>query len=275
MSISSDLGSLSAWATERFSPLRWLAAAAFLVTASRVFHPANGPAAPDRGDLVRSLATALIMLLAFRLWDDLCDRDRDRTAHPERVLARAGRTMPFVVTLVVAHLVNAFALGCIAPARAGAYLALVAVYGIHYATRDPEPGVAAAHVGLVKYAVFVLLVRPPGVRIDGGLLLAAALVYLCFAVHELDHDVKLRGRPASLAFVFDALALSVVAWAMIGHLDGAPSRAVQALLTFMTVGWIGRRLVRFGAPKTRSLATHGVFIIGFIDTLHFALSAGG
>src|SRR6478672_727378 len=40
---------------------------------------------------------AFVLSLAFRVWDDLEDRNADRLRHPNRVMARSTRTAPFLV----------------------------------------------------------------------------------------------------------------------------------------------------------------------------------
>src|SRR5688500_13655705 len=63
-------------------------------------------------DAVLGVPFAYLSVLAFRVWDDLEDRPRDRIEHPERITVRATTALPFV------HL---------GAASAAAALALVAV----------------------------------------------------------------------------------------------------------------------------------------------------
>src|SRR4051812_8921463 len=49
-----------------------------------------------------------LLVLAFRIWDDLADREHDRRTHPERIMLRSGVTAPFVA---LALLLLAIAIG--------------------------------------------------------------------------------------------------------------------------------------------------------------------
>ena len=42
------------------------------------------------------LALALALVMTFRIWDDLMDRERDRMKHPDRVVVRASSIAPLV-----------------------------------------------------------------------------------------------------------------------------------------------------------------------------------
>ena len=60
-----------------------------------------------------ALVLMTLLILQFRLWDDLADRDRDRAAHPHRVLV-AHDAAPFrglLIVLLVATGVVGFAIG--------------------------------------------------------------------------------------------------------------------------------------------------------------------
>ena len=74
----------------------------------RIFGPAiaasalvaSWAAAADAPAVIVSTALMALLFVEFRLWDDLKDADRDRAAHPSRVLASAKR-LPFQALLVV------------------------------------------------------------------------------------------------------------------------------------------------------------------------------
>lgn len=106
-----------------------------------------------------ALVLMTLLILQFRLWDDLADRDRDRAVHPHRVLA-AHDAAPFrglLTVLIAAAATAGFAIGG-APAVAsiaivdGAALALYVV--------RPRLAADAWPVALVamKYPALVALV---------------------------------------------------------------------------------------------------------------------
>jgi hypothetical protein len=141
-------------------------------------------------------ALALVLVVQFRAWDDLADRERDRAGHPGRVLVRTASAGPV-------------ALGCLALAcaaftwiairdGAGVSLAVLAALNgglaVWYARRGPRTA-AGDHVLLAKYPVMVLVIA--GGRVGAHpmrALLAAAAVYLAACVYEAWHD---RAAPAA------------------------------------------------------------------------------
>jgi len=76
-------------------------------------------AGPTAARLAGAAGLAALLLLQFRLWDDLEDRDRDRVAHPERVLVLAPPA-PFRRALAVLGLGNLVVLATAAAATPSA-----------------------------------------------------------------------------------------------------------------------------------------------------------
>ena len=77
----------TAYWLERFRPVLFVPVAILLAAAvRRRRHRAD----PRRWTI--DIFCALLLLGQFRLWDDLADRERDRAAHPSRVLVGATRT---------------------------------------------------------------------------------------------------------------------------------------------------------------------------------------
>jgi hypothetical protein len=145
-----------------------------------------------------AFATAIglmtLLFVAFRLWDDLEDADRDRVAHPDRLLPRASRDV--FLALAAALVIVA---GLLVARRAEALAGHVLLYGASWAGyRLVRPHVADLvwRYGflLLKYPAFVWLVaitvgRPAPAR------LAAATVaaYLAACLYEAwHHDLRSR-----------------------------------------------------------------------------------
>src|SRR5260221_12565397 len=83
---------LVAYARERLTPSRVLPAVLLVVVAVL-----GGGGWPGTSAFETDLVLTLALVITFRIWDDLMDRDRDRTRHPERVLVRASSTNPVVI----------------------------------------------------------------------------------------------------------------------------------------------------------------------------------
>jgi len=84
------MSALLAYRRERFHPAIFLPSITLMVALA--MWASRTP--PTIGVFVQASVTMTLLVLQFRLWDDLEDRDRDRVAHPERVLVRHS-TAPF------------------------------------------------------------------------------------------------------------------------------------------------------------------------------------
>jgi len=136
----------------------------------------------------------LVWLLAFRLIDDLGDRSYDASHHPQRLLVRAESPAPFRALLTLTGVVSltgaAFLLSLTA-----AGLLLLAAGALAVASQAVPSRLARAHVVLIKYPLFVLLLGcnssgAPPVR----LLVGALCLYFAFACYELLHDTLIRSE---------------------------------------------------------------------------------
>jgi 4-hydroxybenzoate polyprenyltransferase len=158
-------------------------AAILLVTAGahagRGFSTAAGLAA--------DLTIACCLVVSFRVWDDVMDREPDRVRHPDRVLVRTRSTA--VLSLAALGLATAGAIVLFRAHGAGSLWllvvfssALAAWYGVR-GTRSA----AGDRMLLFKYAVFTMaLIGRPAVTPRG---LASALgVYLAVCLYEWLHD---------------------------------------------------------------------------------------
>jgi hypothetical protein len=137
------------------------------------------PPAHLRDAVVRA-ALALLLVVQFRLWGDIADREHDRRRHPERVLARHGGRAPmFLALLAVLALPIVLLLASFGDAarRIAAYgllaLALAVVYGSQATSHGRVMRTAWL---LVQFPAFVLLAVPDPTTPQA--LVAAALVYL-------------------------------------------------------------------------------------------------
>ncbi len=105
----------------------------------------------------RALLCALL-ILAFRLWDDLADREYDASHHPERVLPRSRNLRPFwQVLLLLQCLLLALLLYWGSVLQIGLYLALNAILAVLYFNRLAHLRRLRSQCVLLKYPVFLYL----------------------------------------------------------------------------------------------------------------------
>jgi len=166
---------------------------------------------------VLSAAQALLLVLAFRVWDDLADRERDATEHPRRVMVTDRRTTPFVA------LGMALAVAAIEPivfaTDAQRRITALAIAGVclaiwYNARRSPFASPLGEHVVLIKYPAIAFAVAPGALSFDtrtAALRAAATLasLYLLLCVYESFDDPALRASARARRIAITELALLV------------------------------------------------------------------
>lgn len=189
---------LTAYLAERVPLRTFVPVAAALAWASRA---ARWPGA---GDLAAGTALSFLLVLQFRMWDDLADRHVDAVRRPDRVLAGAGSPTPVAAAAVAAGLIN---LTCAAmpgrgPRAALALLGLNAAMALLYRLRSTRTA-AGDHLLLAKYPAFVVILAHERTLAASPwrLSLACAAVYLAACLYEAWHDrsAPAARRPALLA----------------------------------------------------------------------------
>jgi hypothetical protein len=137
----------------------------------------------------------VLLVLQFRLWDDLEDVERDRLAHPERVLSRSpvGEFRRLLAVLSGATLVGSAALSWTAFIGVAV---LDACFLIAYRVVRPRVSDVTWRFPLLlaKYPAFVVLVAATMGARAGGRLTVAALVAMAGAcVYEVAHQQRPAG----------------------------------------------------------------------------------
>lgn len=126
----------------------------------------------------------VLLIVPFRLWDDLADLPRDSRRAPERVLVQATDLAPAWHALRIALGLVALALFVVQGwDAAAAYGLLLLAMWLLYRTTEPEgeDRHVRAMLVLAKYPVFVLLLAGPAGPRPWA---AALLLYALLAAHE-------------------------------------------------------------------------------------------
>ncbi len=133
---------------------------------------------------------ALLLLVQFRLWDDLADRGRDSLSHPERVLVRLANLTTAVGLCGALGVLNI----CIAVWRDGSGVAVSVLAGLDavmaawYLARTRRTA-AGEHLLLTKYPSMILIVA--GARVldrPAQILFLCAALYAAACAYEAWHD---------------------------------------------------------------------------------------
>jgi hypothetical protein len=167
---------LAVWLGERVPPRLYAPAAGVILAGAAVGGSPTWPWLPG------AVATLILLLLQFRLWDDLADVPRDRVEHPERFLPRCASFAPFHAALVTTAVASLLAVGLLSGLYAAlALLALNGAAALWY-RRTPARRAGSLFV-LAKYPVFSALIAPAPLdpMALGG---ACIAVYFAFWIYE-------------------------------------------------------------------------------------------
>jgi hypothetical protein len=184
---------IAAYVRERF-PLAVFGPVCLLLQAAAFWSVADGTAR----SLTVTLLVGIILVVQFRLWDDLEDRVHDAATHPTRVLVNAPAE-PFRI-LLLALTATAIALSVDRRTALVATVALNVAGWCAYRLGRCRLSANAWRFGLLplKYPGFVaVLALSLGDVIPVRLALAAATTYVCASGYELLHDSPARVGGAS------------------------------------------------------------------------------
>jgi heme O synthase-like polyprenyltransferase len=165
----------------------------------------------DVRELSLAALRALVLVMMFRVWDDLEDRAVDLRRHRDRVMVSSGRFAPFVALMVALAILGVGSVSLL-PEPAPRMIALVIAAGVvcaWYGARpmehwNPIVGglVVLAKYPLIAYAVAPVL--PTSVLQPRPFLVLLALYVLIYAYEcvddrELRHAFRVRfsGSPLS------------------------------------------------------------------------------
>jgi hypothetical protein len=166
------------WA-ERFPPVLFVPAAVLIALAARA---GNLPGLAD-------VARALLLLGQFRLWDDLADRERDRRAHPERLLVSAASATPFSLLCGLLGAINIAISAYVDGLVAAVLLVLLNAAAAAWYTWRPARRTAAGDlVLLTKYPAFVMVLASGSPAPSSHVFLTAAFIYGGACAFEIWHD---------------------------------------------------------------------------------------
>jgi 4-hydroxybenzoate polyprenyltransferase len=183
-----------AYLRERYRPLPWVPLACALALAGLAV---SGPlSAATAGDFVTAWFIAFLLVLAFRVWDDIEDHERDTHEHPERIVVRAMTRVPFAAIAVIA---GAAAVGIIAsgaqPRARLTALAIGAVTLFAWYRGRRFLGAVGVPIILAKYPLIAFVSAAPRSNAPSlGVAVAVfASLYLALLVYDLTDDARVRG----------------------------------------------------------------------------------
>ena len=228
-----------------------------------------------------NIMSAALLIMQFRLWDDLRDVDRDRRVFPERVLCQAKSFVGFRIVLGLLFAVNFILLAAFkSELPLITFLVLNLLTLAWYSVRDRMrcSSVFSHSIVLLKYPVFVYLL---GSNTGGRERMlsssyAMCLTFLCFCIYELLHD----SRVGPIKHVHQWLILELVAMFLVGifmsnDLIGRSQMlaAVQTGLVVMGIVVLARLFERFRNEVPPGRWCYTVFLVGLVWLLNYALAS--
>jgi 4-hydroxybenzoate polyprenyltransferase len=145
-----------------------------------------------------SILLCYLLVLAFRVWDDLEDRARDQREHPERVLVRSSTRAPWFALLAGAFAISATII--VAGSDSGGRLLLLGagclvLFGWYRVRRAlAAPPLIGTLVVFGKYPLIALVAAPRATSLPiGTTTLVLLALYLVLLAYELFDDKSLRG----------------------------------------------------------------------------------
>jgi len=215
---------------------------------------------------------ALILILQFRLWDDIADRELDRVLHPGRILCQVHDIKPFLVTALVLSALCGVLLAWYhdQSARNAAYLLLCAMLFAWYRLRPAltDQGLLNSMLVLFKYPVIAWLISSPDANPDTPLLFSCLLsVYLIFILFELLDDHKLGQRPGATSSLLASLGFLLCVWVFIAlwtrpHAGQLPWVAWSLIITGTLL--LGLSEISMPGDRKAKRRGSGFFLLGLL-----------
>ena len=265
---------LGSYLYTRFPAMRYIPLAVFLATAGLAASP---PAQIWHWVLAATLALTLI--LQFRLWDDIADRDHDRETHPTRVLCHTRDMKPFLIAAAALFVLNGTFLAW-HPGHSPkliAYLVFCTYLLAWYRLRPiaTNARLLNSQLVLLKYPVIGWLIGVPAADTDLALLLSCLFsVYLIFIIFEILDDHSLRQLPGAMFSLAASFGLLVFVWVLI-VLWNMPFTEPLFWLAWCIIifGTVAAGLSDFSKSKRRHAIRSGrsFFIIGLLAYLAVAV----
>ena len=172
------MAELTRYARERFADRRITLLVFLLLTLTLVASPTTEPVA-----IAGRLAVVALLVLAFRLVDDLADRAHDARHQPERVLVQSRQPDRFRLAAVGLLALSAFTVLGVAGADALALMAATtAGLALVYAALPRRPLRQA--LVLLKYPAITVIAAPTGLVAPNRLALVMLTAFAVVAAHD-------------------------------------------------------------------------------------------
>ncbi len=144
-----------------------------------------------------AVVLGVVLIVQFRLWDDLADFDKDQREHPMRVLCTTQHRRAFQRLWLLMTAITLLWLAIFGSVKAFIALSLLIIFmaALYAFPQRRAWPLMDYHLVLLKYPTFVLII----VLFTSGTprtsqIIMACVVYLLLCSYEVFHDPALRSR---------------------------------------------------------------------------------
>ena len=147
----------------------------------------------DAATIGWNVVLAALLVIQFRLWDDLIDIDIDRSQYPDRVLCQMESTTQFWLGMQLLFAINCAAIGFSKSwTEAMIFVAMNAVFFVWYhAVRRYFSRFLNVMFVLAKYPAFTLVIADaPALKNKTSVIISMAVVYAGACLYEILHNIR-------------------------------------------------------------------------------------
>ena len=214
---------------------------------------------------------AYLFIFQLRVWDDLADLEEDCQREPGRVLCCADSLTPFYwFSLVLGIMILVVLVGGNgAPMTVIAYLIICALAGTWYRFHRTIgwSNLACAHIVLLKYPLFVLLIGAPyASKSLTHMIIAVIVVYETYIFYEIAHDTRYRNDPIAFDLLVLHALLLVGIWLIVAfemRYGAALAQSLNALAMVPGIWFLGASLLTTRHHRAPPLGGVPIFITSF------------
>lgn len=185
---TSFINELTRYAASRLITMRIAALLILVIAVSLAISTHRSPT-----DVGTTILLASLLIVQFRLWDDLADLDFDRNHHPDRTLVTSDNIRPFFTLVVSLAVLNTTILAVLrSPGQWFVYILLLVGTAIIYHRRVWPKAWRVVHNQLVlmKYPVILYLCVQDGVT--KNLVIGGIAVYILLSLIDLLSNASLH-----------------------------------------------------------------------------------
>ena len=192
----------------------------------------------NRTEILQRIITALLLLLWFRLWDDLCSMKKDRIRSPERITVNPFYTRSLWIWLFVLSVIS-FSLILIFYGFIMTIIMIIfsAIFIVIYLFHEKLNQLHYDLLVLIKYPVIAFTVSSATSPLKDKII-PLLIIYLITLVYDVFHDREHLSDPKYLRTGFSAWIILIIGFAsqILTHSDNSNFNVIKISILFFCMG---------------------------------------